>query len=80
MGLPEAERPLGPDDLPIEFHRSPEDVALAVELLPRPYTSRPAPAVAVAERNDPNSAPTVGRTRPLILRALAGRLMRQRSN
>jgi hypothetical protein len=79
MGLPEAQRPLGPDDLPIECYRSAEDDALVAELFPRAYTGRPASAVAVAERPALTPAPTVIRNRPVLLRVLAGRLMRPRS-
>jgi hypothetical protein len=80
MGLPEAERPLGPDDLPIQFYRSAEDDALAVELFPRNYTSLTTSAVAVADAPVSSPAPAVIRPRPVSFRTLAGRLMRPRSN
>jgi len=80
MGLPEAERPLVPDDLPIESYRSAEDDALAMELFPRNYTSRPSSGVAVAEASVSTPAPTAIRTRPVFFRTLADRLMRSRSN
>jgi hypothetical protein len=88
VNAPEPERPLGPDDLPIENVRSPEDEALATELFPRSYGTHAMDLVAVTTR--PMSAASTGtavatappmlRARPLLLRALAGRLMRPRGN
>jgi hypothetical protein len=74
----DTERPSGPDDLPIENYRSPEDHALATELFPRSYTSRPRMAPAVAEREADAGVSAQLKGRPLVLRALAGRLMQPR--
>jgi len=68
------ERPLGPDDLPIENLRTAEESALASELFAREFTRR-----AIGVMADPETTtPTVPglRPRPLRLRALAGRLLR----
>ena len=88
VGAPEPERPLGPDDLPIENYRSPEDRALAGELFPRSYGSHAMDLVAVTTRPMSSTstgtavatAPPTLRARPLLRRALAGRLMRPRGN
>ncbi|HVA87126.1 MAG TPA: hypothetical protein VNF73_12540 [Candidatus Saccharimonadales bacterium] len=74
----EPARPLGPDDLPIETQRSAADVRLAEELFPRAYPSRhQSPfatfgAAETASQGVPN-AELPGR--PLLLRAIAGRLL-----
>ena len=80
IAAPESERPLGPDDLPIEYDRSPEDRALATELFPRTYGRHPTEVIAVAERQ---AAPAVSqrlRGKPVLLRVLAGRLLRSRGH
>ena len=72
------EAPLGPDDLPIERHRSAEDQALALQLFPRSYASQVMEAGARldgTQRTATTARPQLN-GRPLILRALAGRLMR----
>jgi hypothetical protein len=78
MEISRPELPLCPDDLPIENYRSPEDHALALQLLPRAYAGRMADhgqqrpwAVRSAGHRD-----TELRAKPLLLRALGGRLMR----
>ena len=75
--LPRALKPADCDDLPIEEYRSPEDQALALQLLPREYR-----LLAGGGRGDAaERADLTGRTdgqlrgRPLLLRALAGRLL-----
>jgi hypothetical protein len=80
MAAPPSDAPKGPDDLPIETYRSPEDQAMAMELFPRSYTSQvleagPRPARMTASHHQ---AQLQGR--PLILRALAGRLMRPKGH
>jgi hypothetical protein len=78
MAAVASEPALGPDDLPMEHYRSPEDQALATELLARSY-SRPAsdagtrpPQVIDVQGDDPHLL----RGAPLLLRSIAGRLMR----
>jgi hypothetical protein len=73
---------IGPDDLPIENYRSPEDQALALEMFPRAYTAhsidtRPRPPRPM-ESSTHRPAQLLGK--PLVLRALAGRLMRPKGN
>ena len=78
MAAVDSDRPTGPDDLPMERYRSVEDHALATELFPRAYTTIPraAPSMTSADA-DPTDAGQV-KGRPLVLRALAGRLIRPR--
>jgi hypothetical protein len=74
--------PLAPDDLPIENLRSAEDAALARDLFPRSYTSHVMDA-GVRPFRTPVSAgrrPPTLTGRPLLLRALAGRLMRPKGH
>jgi len=63
--------PLDPDDLPIAAAQTPQEQRLAATLPPRPYQSvspiRPT-------RDEPRLEP-----RPLLLRALAGRILRRAS-
>ena len=64
--------PLDPDDLPITAVQTPAEQALAETLLIRPYQSvSPGKRVQLEE---PRLEP-----RPLLLRALAGRLLRRAS-
>ena len=77
--LEEHERPLGPDDLPIERHRSAEDQALAAALLPQSYTHQvgaPGPVPSQA----PARQPTRQRQASFLLRMVSGRLSRGNSN
>jgi len=77
MATVDSERPTGPDDLPMERYRSAEDHVLATELFPRTYTTiRTAPAMASADADPTDAGQLKGR--PLVLRALAGRLIRPR--
>ena len=78
MAAVQSELPLCSDDLPIENYRSPEDQALATELLARAYVQqrgeagvRPAAAIDVQGNGPPQL-----RGAPLLLRAIAGRLIR----
>ena len=72
--------PVGPDDLPIENYRSPEDQALALELFPRSYgrhsSAGPLPPAPAATTT---GGPPQLHGRPLLLRALAGVLMRPKA-
>lgn len=68
------ERPLGPDDLPIENLRTAEESALASELVAREFTRRAIGVMADPETTA-QAAPGL-RPRPLLLRTLAGRLLR----
>ena len=82
MAAPTTPTPLGPDDLPIETYRTPEDQAMALELFPRAYTSQVVEAGARpfnTNRSAPAASPQL-RPRPLLLRALAGRLMRPKGH
>jgi len=72
--------PIGPDDLPIETYRTPEDQALAIELFPRAYTSQVVEAGARPFHSTPMSSAPQLHARPLLLRALAGRLMRPKGH
>jgi len=74
--------PIGPDDLPIERFRSPEEQRQAMELFPRAYTSQVIEAGATpfrTKRPVELGHPEL-RGRPLLLRALAGRLMRPKGH
>ena len=68
--------PLGTDDLPMENYRSPEDQALALQLVVRPSASQATPSHADSERGSRADSSTGPRGRPLLLRALTGRLGR----
>ena len=70
---------LGPDDLPIENYRSPEDHALALEIIPRSYAGHGIDAVPRPPQPSAGE-PLLLRGKPLILRALAGRLLRTRGD
>lgn len=76
MVVPHADPALDPDDLPIETYRSSEDDALALQLFPRSYGGQVIEAGPratrpfLAEHYHPELTP-----RPLLLRALAGRLL-----
>ena len=63
--------PLDPDDLPIAAVQTPDEQALAETLLTRPYQ---AVSLARPVREEPHLKP-----RPLVLRALAGRILRRAS-
>jgi hypothetical protein len=78
MAAVDSERPTGPDDLPMERYRSPEDHALATELFPRTYLSRPMTAPVMAGHEAEAGTSGQLKARPLVLRALAGRLIRPR--
>jgi hypothetical protein len=80
MSLPATDRPISSDDLPIENSRSAEDRQLATELFPRSYTGHKSESVAVAVRPAMQMAPPELRGRPVLLRVLAGRLMRPRGH
>jgi hypothetical protein len=74
--------PLGRDDLPIECYRSPEEHELALQLYPRSYgaapadqRSRPEPPPNRVAEGEPEL-----RGKPLLLRALAGVLMRPKGD
>jgi hypothetical protein len=74
--------PIGPDDLPIERFRSPEEQQQALELFPRAYTSQvieAGPAPFRSQRTPEHGSPQL-RGRPLLLRALAGRLRRPKGH
>ncbi len=79
MAADSSQPPLGPDDLPIETFRSAEDQALALHLFPRAYTSQVMQAGAQAGP-PPGTGQVQLQARPLLLRALAGRLLRPRGN
>ncbi len=64
--------PLGPDDLPITAAQTPAEQALAETLVARPYET--VSPLERACREEPRLEP-----RPLLLRALAGRLLRRAS-
>jgi hypothetical protein len=81
MGVEPTPPPLGPDDLPIERFRSPEEQQQAMELFPRAYTSQVIQAGPEPFRSlRPVERPQQLRGRPLLLRALAGRLLRPKGN
>ena len=69
-----APRPFDPDDLPIEAAQTAEDRELAASLPAHAYA--PGGAHLVAAGATPGSAPSLS-PRPLSLRALAGRILRQ---
>ena len=77
-----AEPSASPDDLPLERSRSPEERALALQLFPRSYTSEvmSAPPLGYGATPMAPDADAVLRGRPLLLRALAGRLLRTKGN
>jgi hypothetical protein len=82
MAVEPSPTPIGPDDLPIERFRSPEEQAQALELFPRAYTSQvieAGPRPFQSSRPSPRREPEL-RGRPLLLRALAGRLMRPKGH
>jgi hypothetical protein len=68
--------PLGPDDLPMENYRSADDQVLALQLMVRPGAVQTAPSRADSERGSRGDASSGHRGRPLLLRALTGRLGR----
>lgn len=74
--------PIGPDDLPIERFRSPEEQQQALELFPRAYTSQVIEAGAQPFRTTTPASLRPGelRGRPLLLRALTGRLLRPKGH
>lgn len=74
----ESSLPLCRDDLPIEHHRSPEDQAVAAELLARSYGRHAAEAGTRLPRpmDVESDGPPHLRGAPLLLRAIAGRLVR----
>ncbi len=63
--------PLDPDDLPIAAAQTPQEQRLAEMLLARPYQSV---SLVMPLREEPRLVP-----RPLLLRALAGRILRRAS-
>jgi hypothetical protein len=63
--------PLDPDDLPIAAVQTPQEQRLAEILLARPYQSV---SPVKPPRDEPRLEP-----RPLLLRSLAGRLLRRAS-
>jgi hypothetical protein len=63
--------PLDPDDLPIAASQTPAEQALAETLVARPYQ---AVSLDKPVREEPRLEP-----RPLLLRALAGRILRRAS-
>jgi hypothetical protein len=71
------ERPLGPDDLPIERQRDLEDQALATTMLPRSYTQQVGAPGPVPGRASASSAAR-HRHPPPFLRGIADRLLRHR--
>ena len=78
MEISRPDQPICPDDLPIENYRSPDHTALALQLLPRMYAA----SAPDGGRRRPWSTRSAGdggaelRGKPLLLRALGGRLMR----
>ena len=64
------ERPLDPDDLPIEAHQTEEDREIAATLNGRPYSPG---GGSYVESNGHAAHP---KARPLSLRAIAGRLLK----
>ena len=78
MATVESSLPLCPDDLPIERHRSPEDQAVAAELLARSYGQQTTEAGSRPPRVIDVDADGHSHLRgaPLLLRAIAGRLVR----
>ena len=62
--------PLDPDDLPIAIEQTPEEQAIAEELLARPF--------GVAERTSGRSEPEPG-PQPQLLSAIAGKFLRRAS-
>jgi hypothetical protein len=68
------QRPLGPDDLPLERLRSQEDHKLAEELFPSAYPSRY--VMAAAQRSGSAEVASASRpSKPEFLRVIAGRLL-----
>jgi hypothetical protein len=63
--------PISPDDLPLAAAQTPEEQALAAALEERPYL--------VARPPDPAPTAPDGPPHPLLLRALAGRILRRAS-
>jgi hypothetical protein len=63
--------PLDPDDLPIEADQTAQERRLAEKLLARPYQSV---SPGGPSRDEPRLEP-----RPLLLRAVAGRILRRAS-
>ncbi len=80
MAVVPSEPPLGPDDLPIENYRSPEDSALAHQLFPRSYNGLGTDASALVRPTEMATDRPLLWGRPTQLRALAGRLLRPRDN
>ena len=82
MATVHSEPPVCPDDLPLEHFRSSEERALALQLFPRSYSSQvvEAPPMAYGETSRAGEADAVLRGRPLLLRALAGRLLRTKGH
>jgi hypothetical protein len=70
----ESPRPFDPDDLPIEAAQTPEERGIAANLPAHAYAPGGAHLAAVSTGGDrgPQLSP-----RPLSLRALAGRILRQ---
>ena len=70
----QSERPFDPDDLPIEAAQTAEERELAASLPAHAYAPGGAhlTAIAMASQGQPQLSP-----RPLSLRALAGRILRQ---
>ena len=63
--------PLDPDDLPIAAFQTPQEQELAAELVARPYQSV---RLLTPVREEPRLEP-----RPLLLKAIAGRILRRAS-
>lgn len=66
------ERPVDPDELPLEAFATDEEREVLSDLRQRPYTARP----IRPEPEGPAPQPEL-RPRPFLLRALAGRLLRE---
>ena len=82
MATVRSEPSASPDDLPIENSRSPDERALALQLYPRAYTSQVMEAAPMghARARPSDVADGVLRGKPLLLRALAGRLLRAKGD
>jgi hypothetical protein len=88
MATLSTETGVGPDDLPIETYRTSEDQALALQLVPRAYSSQvrdgAPPPIRQSDPTGTAGQSTGGqsdlRGKPLLLRALGGVLMRPKGH